>query len=262
MNKTFVFWLFVNAIVSFICGWSVANINSANNISPIKLNENADVIQLGATSEVKRDHQLKAYCDAQASETVEQEIHSLADEVIKLREKNTALQLQMRIQVEKASKDHQALVEKLHMAKMMMEKQGVNANSISEHDTRQHLPSPFAEVVFNSLGALPGAFKDLIAQEQDYQWATLMQQHISDFHLTHQLSNQINLQSVICKTSMCEIRGFQETDKVQNVIMSEMSKQPWWQFNSTYSTSASTKEHGKYFYVLVSNKNINKPKSD
>lgn len=114
------------------------------------------------------------------------------------------------------------------------------------------LPQPFAGLIAGSKGTLVERFQQLEKEAVDYDWAPLMEQRIADFISLHHLSSAIQLQSVRCKTNICEMRGFELEPQSWNQVLSSMQAQPWWQFNSTHSSSQSSNDFGQFFYTVAS----------
>ncbi|MBF7071829.1 hypothetical protein ISG33_00265 [Glaciecola sp. MH2013] len=164
---------------------------------------------------------------------------------------NQALKEEITQQSILAKEKYQRLQKHYNDAISMLDAQGLSRETISIEDVKKEVPSPFAEVVASSSGTVVENFKKLHAMEEDYDWGVQMQQKISDFFLTHELSDQIRLQSVSCKQNLCEIRAFQDTDKIFGQVMSVMSAQPWYSFNSVHSSSSNSEQYGNYIYAMA-----------
>lgn len=121
---------------------------------------------------------------------------------------------------------------------------------ISLEEVEKTLPSPFSKVVANGGERLVNNFKKLETEEFDYDWGDDMQVKISDFIAIHELSNGVDLQSVRCKTTICEIRGFDKNVGDWKKIYSDMTTQDWWKFGGITSINSNTDKDG-FFYILA-----------
>ncbi len=125
--------------------------------------------------------------------------------------------------------------------------------TVSKKEAEKYLPKPFSGVLAgNKNKHFMRDFNKLNDEPVDYDWGYRMELHIKDFVIIHQFSEYINLESVVCKTSICEIRGFEAKDKTWNYVMNDMQLQEWWEFTNTSSTNNHSEEFGQYFYVLTS----------
>lgn len=61
----------------------------------------------------------------------------------------------------------------------------------------------------------------------DTQWAYEVEQKVRDYFATHENAANQNLSSVSCKTSICEIRGFELEPETVNAIINTMAMQSW-----------------------------------
>lgn len=127
-------------------------------------------------------------------------------------------------------------------------------SSITLAEVEPYLPEPFANTVSESKGTVVDLFKKLQAEEVDYDWAVEMEQKIKDYFVTHDLAGEVNLQSVNCKKTICEIRGFEKSNNVVGVIISGMHTQVWWNFNGSHKSTGSNEKDGLFFYMLASRK--------
>lgn len=55
-----------------------------------------------------------------------------------------------------------------------------------------------------------------------------METNIRDFFSLHEQSINVDLDSVICKSNYCEIRGFEKAVEAFPAILRAMSGQPWY----------------------------------
>jgi hypothetical protein len=140
---------------------------------------------------------------------------------------------------------------------------------ISAKRAKELLPPPFDKVMTDTTGTSAQVFNKLHNANEDFAWGADMELQIRDFVVTHEFANFVELESVICRDSICEIRGFQDDNYFwSNKVSQDIFKMPFWKFNSVSSRTgsvpqeddASNDEEDKasdetmknYFYVLAS----------
>lgn len=124
------------------------------------------------------------------------------------------------------------------------------AEYLSLEEVEKTLPQPFANIIANGRESMVNQFKTLEAEEFDYEWGEEMQIKIRDFITTHEFGNGVKLDSVRCKTTLCEIRGFENNIGDWKRIANDMQLQHWWKGARTNSVSSNNKDTS-YFYVLA-----------
>jgi len=131
---------------------------------------------------------------------------------------------------------------------------------ITEEQANQYLPEPFNHALKGKKGLLAENFHHFIEEDIDYSWNQEMEINIKQYITLHKQSYYIELDSVRCKSSTCEIRGFEKAPAAWQAIMVEMLNQDWWNFNSSSSVSSNTAVSSaesndstqNYFYLLAS----------
>lgn len=124
--------------------------------------------------------------------------------------------------------------------------------SISKQEADAVLPKPFSKVLAGATGELAKNFNEFNKEAVDHDWGYNMEMNIKDFIAMHTEADKVNLASVVCKTSSCEIRGFEQEDHAWGYLLKDMQVQEWWDFTSTNSSNSSSEEYGQYFYLLAS----------
>jgi len=114
------------------------------------------------------------------------------------------------------------------------------------------LPKPFSNFFVDATGRRAEEFNRFQNETQDYDWAYLMEIQIKDFMTIHYEAGNIDVQSVKCKTTTCEITGFESEEQKAQIILRDMREQDWWEFRNTSSSSSQSTEFGQYFYVSLS----------
>jgi hypothetical protein len=123
---------------------------------------------------------------------------------------------------------------------------------ISQQEADDALPKPFSNVLAGATGELAKNFNQFKKEPVDHDWGYNMEMNIKDFIAMHTEADKVNLASVVCKTSSCEIRGFEQEDHAWGYLLKDMQVQEWWDFTRTNSSNSSSKDYGQYFYLLAS----------
>lgn len=122
--------------------------------------------------------------------------------------------------------------------------------TISKEQAQSFLPEPFASLMAKQMGRAVDYLKLHQAEEVDTQWAYEVEQNVRDYFSAHENAANLKLSSVSCKTSICEIRGYELEPETVNPIINTMAMQSWWRYGSTYVYQGSSEE-GHYFYLLA-----------
>ncbi|HEX5791790.1 MAG TPA: hypothetical protein VFY01_00845 [Rheinheimera sp.] len=130
-------------------------------------------------------------------------------------------------------------------------KTSVAMHTVSVAEAEAELPQPFAGFIAGFKGTLAERFQKLQQEQIDYDWAPVMEQQIADFISMHPLSADVQLQSVRCKSSLCEIRGFESGEHSWSQISSNMRAEDWWQFYSVHSSAKTSEQFGRFFYMTA-----------
>ncbi|WP_339719358.1 hypothetical protein [uncultured Paraglaciecola sp.] len=127
----------------------------------------------------------------------------------------------------------------------------VEPEYLSLEEVEKTLPAPFSSIVAEGGEYMVNLFKTLEEEDIDYDWGADMQTKLSDFIITHQFSDGISHLSVRCKTTMCEIRGFDTIEGSWNKIQKELVSEDWWQFESSSSVHSNDDKGNGFFYLLL-----------
>jgi len=123
------------------------------------------------------------------------------------------------------------------------------ATTISKEQAQSFLPEPFASLMAKQMGRAVDYLKQHQAEEVDTQWAYEVEQNVRDYFATHENAAYLKLSTVSCKTSICEIRGFELEPEKVSAIINTLAMQSWWRGN-TYVYKGDSEE-GHYFYLLA-----------
>lgn len=123
---------------------------------------------------------------------------------------------------------------------------------ITQEQAEKAIPKPFSSFFVDASGKRAEEFINFQEQENDYDWAYTMEIQITNFITVHQNAHNVELKSVACKSSACEIMGFEQAGQSWSVILADMRNQEWWVFRNTSSSSQSSEEFGQFFYTMLS----------
>jgi hypothetical protein len=122
--------------------------------------------------------------------------------------------------------------------------------AISPEQASSFLPEPFASLMAKQRGLAIDYLNQHQLEEIDSEWAYQIELKIADHFATHEHASQVNLSSVSCKTSICEIRGYEYEPERFIAVYNAMQTQNWWRYSSSYAFQDSN-EQGRYFYLLA-----------
>lgn len=122
--------------------------------------------------------------------------------------------------------------------------------AIKPEHASSFLPEPFASLMAKQAGQAIDYLNQHQLEDIDSEWAYQMELKIADHFATHEHASQIELSSVSCKTSICEIRGYEYEPERFIVVYNAMQTQSWWRYSSSYAFQDSN-EQGRYFYLLA-----------
>lgn len=122
--------------------------------------------------------------------------------------------------------------------------------TISLQQAQSVLPEPFASMMAKQQGRVIDYLNQYQAEEIDNEWAYELEQKVRDYFAAHENAAKVKLSSVSCKTTLCEIRGYQYEPQSFIKIYDSMALQSWWRYGSSYSFQGSDKEEA-YFYLLA-----------
>lgn len=114
------------------------------------------------------------------------------------------------------------------------------------------IPEPFTSAVTEMSGTFADHFMRFYKEPQDTAWAYDTEDKITNAILSSPLGTDIQLQQVTCKTTMCEVRGFQSTTSSWMKLANSLSKVDGLPFKNSQSSNNYHSDYGSYFYVLLS----------
>lgn len=140
------------------------------------------------------------------------------------------------------------------VASLQQELDELDNSDITTKQMEALVVAPFKNNIASFTGAQRNDIYNFHQEKDDLDWGYNMQNHISDFILTHYNANEISLISVICKHQQCELLVIQNIDEAWKKIAKDLSNQTWWKFRSSNSTSRNYagSEYGLAIYTFLS----------
>lgn len=123
-------------------------------------------------------------------------------------------------------------------------------STLSLQQAQSFLPEPFASLMAKQKGRAVDYLNQHQAEEVDSEWAYDIEQKVQDYFALHENAAKLQLSSVSCKTSICEIRGYEYQPDFFIATYNTMQMQNWWRFGSSYAFQSNDKE-STYFYILA-----------
>jgi hypothetical protein len=127
-------------------------------------------------------------------------------------------------------------------------------NEITAEEIDRVLPAPFNDSFKHAHGFLREKYKDFVANTLPNDWDTRMQNKISDFIFSNPYSKFINVESLMCKSGLCEIRLFETKQGTFSAILSEMALQDWWDVGGYHASGNAVADGRTAYHVLLPRK--------
>ncbi|MFC3092742.1 hypothetical protein DRW07_00815 [Alteromonas sediminis] len=146
---------------------------------------------------------------------------------------------------------------KIDEAYALMQEAGLQQpDSFDNSIIHNNLPEPFKSAMLSHEFSIKTFFAKYIRDKRDESWAPYFENQIQDFYTLHELGHHVKLDAVICKTTFCEIRGFDIEVGANNTILEDMQRQSW--FNALTSSMTQTAppsfrelEYINQFHILI-----------
>lgn len=147
------------------------------------------------------------------------------------------------------SNNHKPMSQSLEKATLSAPKH--NENNFTQEYVASYLPEPYSSVVSARTGDLKTHFIAFQNEPLDDEWAHQLESTITSFILNHNQSSLIELESVVCHSVTCELKGYALESTAWSQIRADLSKQSWWQ--RFHAGSGASPSHGQYklFYELI-----------
>lgn len=133
---------------------------------------------------------------------------------------------------------HQYMRQKVEQLERQLD--DLETSGISNAQMAALTTAPFDNYITHYTGKMRKNIFDFHQAEPDLDWGYNMQNHISDFVLTHYYAADVNLVSITCKQQQCELLIIENEHDSWQKIARELAQQPWWQFTSTSTNSGNS----------------------
>ncbi|WP_394130542.1 hypothetical protein [Shewanella maritima] len=121
--------------------------------------------------------------------------------------------------------------------------------TLSLEAVEQYIPSPFADIIAKQDGDMVEIFQRHHQAEIDSEWATNEEQSFQDLIDNHPQGHNLKIDSINCKQSTCEIRGYELAPQAWMDVSAGFQQLNHGRSVSSYSTLFGTEE-GTLFYML------------
>lgn len=130
-------------------------------------------------------------------------------------------------------------------------------NIITDAEIDAIIPAPFNQQLKGIQGHFREKYKDFANAEQGDDWDVLMKGRIEDAIYSNPYGKMLTIESLVCKSGICEVRLYETKYGAWNLVHAEMQLQTWWEFGSIHSSGFSTQLNGVDVighYVLIDRK--------
>ena len=133
-----------------------------------------------------------------------------------------------------------------------LEIESLDESDITDEQMMALVNDDFSEFRRGYRGAQRDKIFDFHQLDEDLDWGYDMQTKISDFILTHYSANDVRLRAIACKEVSCELLIEEVEKNAWGSIMESLTKQAWWKFRSTNSSSRSGENESVLIYLFMS----------
>jgi hypothetical protein len=131
-----------------------------------------------------------------------------------------------------------------------VESDPIKFTSMTLDEAETILPKPYSDLVASTGGSMIDYLKEHIKDGVDYEWSSDIEQKFRDFVTMHPLSSEVEIQSITCKISTCEVMIIEYENFTWERIKNDMSKQEWYSFS--VGSSSKTLDSKTYIYMMLS----------
>jgi len=239
----------VKAVVILVVGILIGyQLPSSSNKAEISLAGNKQPLALAAPDKQESQPALATEserCSMYESKSPDKERES-TKEIASLTTANSELE-------QKYRKLKQEYFESQHNVSMLKRLVGeLDESNISDEQISALVPEAYQNIVVNFRGQTRDEIFDFHQQAEDLDKGYDLSVNISSFITSHAYSFGVELNSIICKESYCELLVKEKERPSWDRIFQDMIKQDWWQFNSTNSSSTTDANDNILIYNFMS----------
>jgi hypothetical protein len=125
-------------------------------------------------------------------------------------------------------------------------------SDITDKELLAFVPKDYENLVVHFRGQTRDEIFDFHNQPEDLEKGFDLSHNISSFIEGHSYSFGVELSSVICKESYCELLINEKERPSWDRIYHDMTKQEWWKFNSMNSSSTTDEDGNIFIYYFMS----------
>ncbi|MCW8832584.1 MAG: hypothetical protein OQK09_01315 [Colwellia sp.] len=128
----------------------------------------------------------------------------------------------------------------------------LDESDVTDKELLALVPKDYENLVVNFRGQTRDEIFDFHHQPEDLDKGFDLSHNISSFIVSHAYSFGVELNSVVCKKSFCELLINEKERPSWDRIYHDMTRQEWWGFNSTNSSSTTDEDGNIFIYYFMS----------
>lgn len=132
----------------------------------------------------------------------------------------------------------------------------LDESNITDEELLALVPKEYENLIVNFRGQMRDDIYDFHNQPEDLDEGFDLSHNISSFIVSHADSFGVELNSVICKKSYCELLIKEIERPSWDRIFQDLSRQDWWKFSSINSSSTSDVDENIVIYNFMSFQSI------
>lgn len=239
-------------VVGILIGYSFAELSSENQALTSDVAPNIEkklTDEKGNNSTIEEENisliAKQIPCSKQCDQLSNDEANTLS-KLTSVMEENSQLKQKYRVLEQK-------LLQSKHKINSLTRQIGeLDESDITDEELLALVPKDYENLVINFRGQMRDEIYNFHHQPEDLDKGFDLSHNISSFIVSHADSFGVELNSVICKKSYCELLIKEKERPSWDRIFHDLSKQEWWKFNSTHSSSTSDQDENILIYNFMS----------
>ena len=132
-------------------------------------------------------------------------------------------------------------------------KSNQSPSAITDEEIDKILPPPFNQQLKNNQGDIREKYKAFANATEPQESDVDVQNKLADAISSNPYAKFLNIESLLCRENICEIRLYETKSGVWSYIQAEMHLQDWWSFGSTSASGfdTGTPEVTGWYVLLV-----------
>jgi hypothetical protein len=124
--------------------------------------------------------------------------------------------------------------------KVVEKKSSQYPNEITDEEIDKILPPPFNQKLKNNHGYIREKYREFADATEQKEFDINIQNKLTDAISSNPYSKFLNIESLVCKANICEIRLYETKRGVWSYIQAEMHLQDWWPFGNSSASGFNT----------------------